>query len=210
MTGPRVVLVDDHPVVREGLRSVLCAAGIDVVGEAGDAEDALAVTRHRRPDVVLMDLRLPGRSGVEATAEIVDAGLSRVLVLTTYDTDADILRAVEAGALGYLLKDTPRDQLVAGVLAAAHGTVVLGPDIAARLARAVRTQQHARLTAREDEVLHGVSRGLSNPEIAGELGIGEATVTSHLIRVFEKLQVEDRTSAVVAALRLGLLRLPET
>ena len=208
MTGPRVVLVDDHPVVREGMRSVLTAAGITVVGEAGDAAGALARTRDLRPDVVLMDLRLPGRSGLEATAEIVAAALSRVLVVTTFDTDGDVLAAVEAGASGYLLKDTPTEQLVAAVRAAATGATVLLPDAAARLARAVRAPRPPELTRRERDVLGGVSRGLSNPEIARDLGIGEATVKSHLIRVFEKLQVDDRTAAVVVALRRGLLRLP--
>ncbi|SFM61290.1 two component transcriptional regulator, LuxR family [Pseudonocardia ammonioxydans] len=209
MTGPVVLLVDDHPVVREGLRSVLAAAGVVVAGEAGDAEAAVRLAREHRPDVVLMDLRLPGRSGLEATADIVAAGAARVLVLTTFDTDADVLRAIEAGAVGYLLKDTPSEQLVAGVRAAAAGATVLGPEAADRLARAVRAPRPPALTAREEQVLHGVARGASNPQIARELAIGEATVKSHLIRVFEKLQVDDRTSAVVAALRLGLLQLPD-
>ncbi|GEL23848.1 DNA-binding response regulator [Pseudonocardia sulfidoxydans NBRC 16205] len=210
MSTVRVLLVDDHPIVREGMRSVLAAEdGIQVVGDAAGADEAVAAAAALRPDVVLMDLRMPGgRGGVEATADIVAAGTGRVLILTTYDSDADILRAVEAGAVGYLLKDTPQAQLVTAVRAAARGDTVLAPPVAARLARAVRTPPVPALTPREAEVLRAVAQGLSNPAVGRALGIGESTVKSHLLRIFEKLQVDDRTAAVTAALRLGILHLP--
>jgi DNA-binding NarL/FixJ family response regulator len=155
------------------------------------------------PDVVLMDLRMPVLDGVGATARIVGTGPS-VVVLTTYDTDADILRAVEAGATGYLLKDTPRDQLVAGVRAAARGETVLAPGVATRLVTSVRTAGE-RPTAREAEVLALVARGLSNAAIGRELFIAEATVKTHLLRAFAKLGVADRTAAVTVARERGWL-----
>jgi DNA-binding NarL/FixJ family response regulator len=150
-----------------------------------------------------MDLRMPVLDGASATARIVAAGTSRVLVLTTYDTDADILRAVEAGATGYLLKDTPRDELVLAVRAAARGETVLAPPLAAKLMRQVRGGDQ--LTPREVEVLRLVARGMSNGEIASELFIGEATVKTHLLHVFDKLGVSDRTAAVTTALQRGIL-----
>jgi DNA-binding NarL/FixJ family response regulator len=206
----RVMLVDDHPVVREGLRSLLQAEpDLDVVGECGDAASAAAKAAETRPDVVLMDLRMPGRDGVGATADVLAASpATRVVVLTTYDHDGDVLRAVEAGATGYLLKDTPRAGLVAAVRAAARGETVLAPTAAATLAGAVRGPTPPALTRREHDVLRGVARGLSNPAIARELGIGDATVKSHLLRVFEKLQVGDRTAAVTTAIARGILPTP--
>jgi DNA-binding NarL/FixJ family response regulator len=203
----RVLLVDDHPVVRSGLAGLLGEEpDIEVVGEAGDGRTGVEQARTLAPDLVLMDLRMPELDGVRATAEIVSAGLSRVLILTTYDTDTDILRAVEAGATGYLLKDTPRDDLVAAVRAAARGETVLTPELTARLIRGVRSGDH--LTPRETEVLALVARGLSNAEIGSELFIGEATVKTHLLKVFDKLGVSDRTAAVTVAMQRGMLPTP--
>jgi DNA-binding NarL/FixJ family response regulator len=203
----RVLVVDDHPVVRSGLVGLLGSEpDLEVVGEAGDGRQGVELAAALTPDVVLMDLRMPVLDGASATAEITAAGTARVLVLTTYDTDGDILRAVEAGATGYLLKDTPRDQLLAAVRAAARGETVLAPPLAAKLMRQVRGGDQ--LTPRELEVLALVAQGKSNPEVARELFIGEATVKSHLLHVFDKLGVSDRTAAVTRALERGLLPSP--
>lgn len=202
----RVLLADDHPVVRSGLAGMLgLEPDLEVVGEAADGEQAVALAAGLRPDLVLMDLRMPVLDGATATARITGTlpGV-RVLVLTTYETDTDILRAVEAGATGYLLKDTPRDQLVAGVRAAARGESALSPSVARRLVQQVRGEQE-RLTAREQEVLAGVARGLSNAGIGRELFITEATVKTHLLRAFAKLGVDDRTRAVTVAIERGIL-----
>jgi DNA-binding NarL/FixJ family response regulator len=201
----RVLLVDDHPVVRSGLSGLLGGEpDIEVAGEAADGREGVDRAAELDPDVVLMDLRMPVMDGVEATALIVATQGPRVLVLTTYDTDTDILRAVEAGATGYLLKDTPRDELIEAVRAASRGETVLAPPLAAKLMRQVRGNDQ--LTAREVEVLSLVSRGMSNGDIAQELFIGEATVKTHLLHVFDKLGVSDRTAAVTTAMRLGVLR----
>jgi len=202
----RVLIADDHPVVRSGLAGMLgVEADIDVVGEAADGEQAVAMATSLRPDLVLMDLRMPHLDGAAATARITESlpGV-HVLVLTTYETDADIVRAVEAGATGYLLKDTPRDQLVEGVRAAARGESALSPSVARRLVRQLRGDAE-RLTARELEVLAGVARGLSNAAIGRELFITEATVKTHLLRAFAKLGVDDRTRAVTTAMERGIL-----
>ncbi len=206
----RVLVVDDHPVVRTGLRGMLAAdPAIDVVGEAGSGDEALVFVARDRPDVVLMDLRMPGMDGVAATARITaDHPAVRVLVVTTYDTDTDILRAVEAGAAGYLLKDTPRDQLAAAVHAASRGETVLASSVAAKLVTRMRTPAAENLTPREIEVLGAVSQGLTNAEIGRRLFIGEATVKTHLLRVFTKLGVDDRTAAVTVAMQRGILRSP--
>jgi DNA-binding NarL/FixJ family response regulator len=215
----RVLVVDDHPVVRSGLTGMLdVEEDLSVVGEAGDGEEALIRVAALAPDVVLMDLRMPRLDGVGATSRIVaEHPASRVLVLTTYDTDADIVRAVAAGATGYLLKDTPRRQLVDAVRAAARGETVLAPPVAARLVSRMRAPGvgvgGARglaeaLTPREVEVLGAVSRGLSNAEIGRELFIGEATVKTHLLRAFAKLGVDDRTRAVTVAMERGILPAP--
>ncbi len=205
----RVLVVDDHPVVRAGILGLLAGEpDLDVVGEAGDGEQACGAAARLRPDVVLMDLRMPVLDGAAATARILqEVPQARVVVLTTYETDADILRAVEAGATGYLLKDTPRDDLVAAVRAVAAGETVLGPSVARRLVQRVRGAGE-RLTPRELEVLRAVARGLSNAQIGAELFIGEATVKTHLLRIFAKLGVDDRTRAVTVALELGLLPAP--
>ena len=203
----RVLVVDDHPVVRGGLVGWLAAqSDLEVVGEAGDGLEALALVASHAPDVVLMDLSMPRLDGVAATERIGAAHPSvRVLVLTTYDTDADIVRAVEAGATGYLLKDTPLPQLADAVRAAARGETVLAPPVAARLVSRMRAPAVDAPTARELQVLAGVARGLTNAEIGRELYIGEATVKTHLLRVFAKLGVDDRTRAVMVAVGRGLL-----
>ena len=205
----RVVVADDHPIVRSGIIGLLSLDDeIDVVGEASDGAEAIALASALRPDVVLMDLRMPNVSGAEATARIT-SGLPgvRVLVLTTHEGDDDILGAIEAGASGYLLKAAPQEEIVAGVRSVAEGHTVLAPSIAATLVTRMRREERIRpsLSPRELEVLRLVSRGRSNPEIARELFIGEATVKTHLLHVFEKLEVSDRTRAVTLALELGLL-----
>ncbi|WP_425954815.1 response regulator [Xylanimonas sp. McL0601] len=205
----RVLVADDHPVVRSGLVGMLTVEpDVEVVGEVADGAAAVEAARVLRPDLVLMDLRMPVLDGAAATARIVaELPGVRVLVLTTYETDADILRAVEAGATGYLLKDTPRDQLVAGVRGAARGESALSPSVASRLVQQMRSDGE-RLTARELEVLAGVARGLSNAAIGRELFITEATVKTHLLRAFAKLGVDDRTHAVTVAMQRGLLPAP--
>jgi DNA-binding NarL/FixJ family response regulator len=206
----RVVLADDHPIVREGLRGMLAAEpGIEVVAEAASGAEAVAVAARYRPDVVLMDLRMPGGDGVTATAEIVATTPgARVVVLTTYETDADIVRAVEAGAVGYLLKDTPVAELGQAIRAAARGETVLAPSVAQRLVSHVRQPRRDLLSSRETEVLALVARGLTNAEIGRQLTITEATVKTHLIRSFSKLGVNDRTAAVTSAIALGAIAAP--
>jgi DNA-binding NarL/FixJ family response regulator len=206
----RVLVVDDHPVVRSGLVGMLdIEDDLEVVGEAADGEEAVLRVAALAPDVVLMDLRMPRLDGAGATARIVaDHPSTRVLVLTTYDTDADIVRAVEAGATGYLLKDTPRAQLVDAVRAASRGETVLAPPVAARLVSRMRAPALEALTPREVQVLAAVARGLSNGEIGRSLFIGEATVKTHLLRAFAKLGVDDRTRAVTVAMERGILPSP--
>ena len=205
----RLLVVDDHPVVRAGIVGLLAGEpDLEVVGEAADGAQACDLAAALRPDVVLMDLRMPVMDGTTATERILAATPTvRVVVLTTYETDADILRAVEAGATGYLLKDTPRDDLVAAVRAVAGGETVLAPSVARRLVAGVRNAAE-RLTARELEVLAVVARGGSNAQIGVELFISEATVKTHLLRIFTKLGVDDRTRAVTVALERGILRSP--
>ncbi len=196
------MIVDDHPVVREGLRGMLLAEpDLEVVGEAGSGDEAVAVVPRLRPDVILMDLRMPGGDGVSAIERLGPG--HRVIVLTTYEDDGEILRAVSAGAAGYLLKDVSRADLASAVRAAAGGRTVLSPSVAARLAG--RRPAAPVLSEREREVLELVARGLTNGEIGRRLFIGEATVKTYLLRVFGKLGVSDRTSAVLAALDLGLV-----
>ncbi|MFI6939990.1 response regulator [Streptomyces sp. NPDC050418] len=204
----RILLADDHPVVREGLRAMLSAEpDLDVVAEASSGPQAEALIATLTPDIVLMDLRMPGGGGVESIERLAAAGLTcRVIVLTTYETDRDILRAVEAGAAGYLLKDLARGELADAVRAAARGETVLAPSVAARLVDQLRTRpERPRLSERETAVLRLVAEGCTNAEIGRRLHIGESTVKTHLLRTFGKLGVDDRTSAVTSAMRLGLL-----
>ncbi|GAA3963102.1 response regulator transcription factor [Actinomadura viridis] len=202
-----LLIVDDHPVVRDGLRGMFASApGFEVLAEAADGREAVALATRLRPDVVLMDLRMPGGGGVEAITELGRLGLpSKVLVLTTYDTDSDTIPAIEAGATGYLLKDAPRDELFTAVRAAAEGRTVLSPAIASRLVSRVRSPHGGSLSAREREVIRLVARGTGNREIAAELFISEATVKTHLTHIYAKLGVKDRAAAVAAAYDRGIL-----
>ncbi|KQZ11013.1 response regulator transcription factor [Agromyces fucosus] len=212
-TAIRIVVADDHPIVRAGIIGLLEAeAGLEVVGEAADGAEAVAVAASERPDLVLMDLRMPQLDGAAATARILaEVPGTRVLVLTTYETDDHILAAIEAGASGYLLKAAPQAEILAGIRAVAAGETVLAPSIAAKLVSRVRADAASvaapapALSRRELEVLRLVAEGRSNPEIARALFIGEATVKTHLLHVFEKLEVNDRTRAVTRAMELGII-----
>jgi DNA-binding NarL/FixJ family response regulator len=206
----RIIVVDDHTVMRAGVVALLASEPtIEIVGEAGNGREGVELVARLAPDVALIDLRMPVLDGVAATTEIVaSGGGTRVLILTTYDTDADIEHAVEAGAIGYLLKDTTRDQLVNAIHAATRGETVLAPRVAERLVARMRQPTPVALTTREADVLNGVADGLSNLDIGKRLFIAEATVKTHLLRVFAKLDVSDRTHAVVVALERGLLARP--
>ncbi|MEV0248949.1 response regulator transcription factor [Nocardia sp. NPDC050712] len=202
----RLILADDHLVMRAGIAALLAAEPtIEIVGEAADGSEAIILAERLKPDVALLDLRMPVLDGVAATREIVARTATHVLILTTYDTDADIERAVAAGAIGYLLKDTTREQLVEAIHTAARGRTVLAPRVAERLVARIRRPDPVTLTTRETDVLHAVADGLSNPEIGKRLTIAEATVKTHLLRIFAKLDVSDRTHAVVVAMDNGLL-----
>jgi DNA-binding NarL/FixJ family response regulator len=203
----RILLVDDHPVVREGLRAILATEpGLELTGEAASGDEALVFARLHRPDVVLMDLRMANGDGVAATRRIVtEVPGTRVLVLTTYDTDSDILRAIGAGATGYMLKDSPRADLVRAIRAASRGETVLAPSVARHLAARAQRPKQESLSPREIEVLGLVARGLTNVEVGRRLLISQATVKTHLLRAFAKLGVSDRTAAVTAAIERGIL-----
>jgi DNA-binding NarL/FixJ family response regulator len=202
-----LLIVDDHPVVRDGLRGMFGAdPRFEVVGEAGDGAEAVSAAERLRPDVILMDLRMPGTDGVAAIKELAKRGVpSRVLVLTTYDTDSHVLPAIEAGATGYLLKEAPRAELVRAVEAAAHGQAVLSPTVATRLLGQVRKPAPALLSRRELEVLELIAQGSTNREAAKRLYISETTVKTHLLHVYAKLGVNDRAAAVAAGFSLGYL-----
>src|SRR5918996_3958839 len=208
----RGVIADDHPVVRSGIRGMFASdPGFDVVGEGGDGAEAVALTTRELPDVVLMDLRMPALDGASATAEIkARRPQTQILVLTTYDTDADIVRAIEAGAIGYLLKDVPHEEITRAVHAAARGEAVLAPAVAERIMGRVRGPAGDALTAREIEVLEYAARGLSNNEIAKELFVSATTVKAHLAHIYRKLGVGDRTAAVTTALERQVIRLEDT
>jgi len=202
----RIVLVDDHPVVRAGLSGILSAEpDFEIVGEADDGEEAVRLALECEPDLVLMDLYMPKLDGIAATAQIaMKCPAVPVLILTTYDSRWDVVRAIEAGAAGFILKDTPRVELVQAVRSVLRGETVLGPQAAQVLADRLRAPRGG-VTAREIEVLTLVAKGLNNAAIGRELFISEATVKTHLVRVFGKLGVDDRTAAVTAAIRYGIL-----
>jgi DNA-binding NarL/FixJ family response regulator len=206
----RLLIADDHPVVRDGLRAMLATQpDMELVGEAVTGTEAVTHARALRPDVVLMDLQMPELDGPGAIATLREqAPEVRVLVLTTYGTDADITRAIDAGATGYLLKDAPREQLFAAIRAAARGESVLSPSVATRVLGRMRAPAEEALSPRELEILQAVARGLSNKEIGRQLYVSEATVKTHLLRIFGKLGVDDRTAAVTVALERGIIRLP--
>jgi DNA-binding NarL/FixJ family response regulator len=201
-----VLIADDHPIVRDGLRGIFTGRGFEVVGEAANGAEAVVLAERLRPDVVLMDLRMPGTDGVAAITELARLGNpARVLVLTTYDTDSDVVPAIEAGATGYLLKDAPREDLFRAVEAAARGEAVLSPAVASRLMGRMREPAQESLSQRELEVLTLVARGSTNKEAAKKLFISEATVKTHLIHVYTKLGVKDRAAAVAVAFERGFL-----
>ena len=203
----KLLIADDHPVVRDGLSSMFDREpGFEVLGEAGDGSEAVRLAQALQPDVILMDLRMPGTDGVTAISELARLGVAaRVLVLTTYDTDSHVLPAIEAGATGYLLKDAPRAELIRAVQAAARGQAVLSPSVATRLMSRVRTPAVEPLSQRELEVLGLVAAGSTNREAAASLFISEATVKTHLLNIYAKLDVNDRAAAVAEGYNRGLL-----
>lgn len=205
----RILVTDDHPVVRAGLSGMLSGEpDFEVVGEAQNGKEAVAFVGELKPDVVLMDLRMPEMDGVTAIGHIkTDHPDVHILVLTTYESDADILRAIETGATGYLLKDTPREELFGAIRTVAQGQSPLAPGVAARLMQRVRDPEEEGLSTREIEVLELVAHGTSNKEIAKQLWVSETTVKSHMLHIFDKLGVTDRTAAVTEALKRGIIRL---
>ena len=207
MSSIRLLIVDDHPVVRDGLRGMFAGdPDFEVLGEAADGAEALDLAESLRPDVVLMDLRMPGVDGVTAIRQLAErANPARVLVLTTYETDADVLPALAAGATGYLLKDSPRAELFRAIRAVHRGESVLAPSVATRLVSQLRTPAQDALSDRELEVLSLIARGETNRGTASRLFISEATVKTHLLHIYEKLEVNDRAAAVATAYDRGLL-----
>jgi DNA-binding NarL/FixJ family response regulator len=205
----RILITDDHPVVREGLSGMLAGqSDFEVIGLAADGDTAVKMHGSLTPDVTLMDLQMPGLDGVGAIKAIkAQQPSSRIIVLTTYNSDADILRAIEAGATGYLLKDAPREELFHAIRTAARGDSVLAPAVAARLMTRMRSPTKENLSAREIEVLQLVAKGASNEEIGKSLHISTATVKTHLIHIYGKLGVDDRTAAVITALEKGIITL---
>jgi DNA-binding NarL/FixJ family response regulator len=215
VADPRVLLVDDHDLFRTGLRNLLTDQGVDVVGEAQTGAEALGLVRDLAPDVVVMDLNMPGMSGVDATRQInVLAPLTRVLVLTISDQDADVLDAILAGASGYLLKDSSIQDLLQGIRSAAVGEALISPHIAAKVLQRVRATStnpeiadtiRAELSDREVEVLKLIANGTDNAQIAAELHISPKTVKNHISNILMKLQIDNRIQAAVYAVRSGIV-----
>ena len=205
----RILIVDDHPVVRDGLKGMLNGQPTFlVIGEAANGLEAIQQTEKLHPQVILMDLRMPVLDGVETISRLREQrSASHILVLTTYDTDTDILKAIEAGATGYILKDAPREELYRAIDATAQGQSYLSPAVATRLMGQLRAPAGNSLSEREVAVLTWVAQGASNKEIARHLYISEATVKSHLLHIFSKLGVNDRTQAVTLALQRGMIKL---
>lgn len=203
----RVMLIDDHPIVRTGIAGMLANTdGIEVVGEAGNGKEALEVMPRAQPDVLLLDLRMPVMDGPTLIEHLRSSGNDiGILVLTTYDTDADILRATEAGANGYLLKDTSQAELIQAIQSTHAGDGWLAPSITAKLMRSMRAGEKTKLSTRELDVLKLVATGNSNKEIASALHVSQATVKTHLIHIFRKLDVSDRTAAVTVSMDRGIL-----
>jgi DNA-binding NarL/FixJ family response regulator len=207
MSAIRLLIVDDHPIMRDGLRGVFSGdPGFEVVGEAGDGAEAVRLAARVEADVILMDLRMPAMGGVEAITRLRELGNSaRVLILTTYDTDRDVLPAIKAGATGYLLKDSPRDELIRAVRAAHAGKSVLAPSVAGALIDLAGDRAPEALSPREIEVLRLIADGATNHAAARQLLISETTVKTHLLHIYTKLGVRDRASAVATAYKRGLL-----
>jgi DNA-binding NarL/FixJ family response regulator len=207
MTAIRLLIVDDHPIMRDGLRGVFSDdPGFEVVGEAGDGAEAVRLAQRVEADVILMDLRMPTMGGVEAITRLRELGHpARVLILTTYDTDRDVLPAIKAGATGYLLKDAPRDELIRAVRAAHAGQSVLSPSVAGALIDLAGNRGPDALSPREAEVLRLVADGATNQAAARQLLVSETTIKTHLLHIYTKLGVRDRASAVATAYKRGLL-----
>ena len=207
MSAIRLLIVDDHPIMRDGLRGVFSDdPGFEVVGEAGDGAEAVRLAQQVEADVILMDLRMPAMGGVEAITRLRELGYpARVLILTTYDTDRDVLPAIKAGATGYLLKDAPRDELIRAVRAAHAGQSVLAPSVAGALIDLAGDRGPDALSPREIEVLRLVADGATNHAAARQLLVSETTIKTHLLHIYTKLGVRDRASAVATAYKRGLL-----
>lgn len=205
----RIIIADDHPIVRSGLKAILASQpDFELVADVENGSAAVSASESLHPDVILLDLQMPTMDGVTAIAHLQKQNLpARIIILTTYDTDADVLRALEAGASGYLLKDTPPEELFRAIRSAARGEMTLAPSVAAKLSRRLTQTAERSLSTREIEVLELAARGDSNKEIAVKLHITEATVKSHIVHIFDKLNVSDRTAAVTVALEKKMIRL---